>query len=382
MCSAPARLRVLARPAFSNQLENPYNALIYGELPRLGVDVFEYSPLGGLFGRYDIVHVHWPESTFNASLPEAWVTTQSLISVVDRLRRRGAKLVWTAHNLRAHEQRHPRAEAAFWREFVARVDAVFSLSESALAPLRARFPELVARPTFVTPHPHYRSRCTSVPRSEARAQLGLAQDAAIVLFFGRIFEYKNVPALIEVVQRLPQLTDGRRVELVIAGKPRSSAIAEALEAAAHGEPRIRLMLRHLSEHDTSLCFGAADLVALPYRDILNSGTALLALSFDRKVLMPRLGAAPELARLVGERWLELYDELGPATLEGSLLRARELPNVSDGRQLASLEPSRIARLTADAYRALAGSSNVPRARRSAGLEGAPPLPESSQISAP
>jgi beta-1,4-mannosyltransferase len=40
---------------------------------------------------------------------------------------------------------------------------------------------------------------------------------------------------------------------------------------------------------------AADLIALPYKEILNSGSAILALSFDRPILVPAAGALAELS---------------------------------------------------------------------------------------
>src|SRR3546814_7963709 len=57
----------------------------------------------------------------------------------------------------------------------------------------------------------------------------------------------------------------------------------------------------------------ADAVVLPYRDIVNSGSALLALSRFRPVIAPRLGSLIELQGQVGEDWLWLYD--GPLTGE-------------------------------------------------------------------
>jgi len=351
MASDQGKLSVLARPGF--RAENPYTRLLYTELRTHGVRVDDYALLRALSGRYDILHVHWPESTFNASLPEALATTQSLLFAIDTLRRRGSKLVWTAHNLNAHERRFPRAEASFWRAFSARVDGVIALTEPSLAAVKERFPKLAARPSFVIPHPHYRGVYPDgVARSQARARLGLPQNAAVVLFFGRILGYKNVPALIELVRSFPRLRDGREVVLLVAGKPYDAANREQVLRARGDASRVHLHLRFISDDDTQFFFRAADLVTLPYRDFLNSGAALLALGFDRPVFMPRRGAAPELARTLGSNWVALYDELTPDALELALLRASQLPPVSDGRHLSHLAPSSVARSTSSAYERL------------------------------
>ena len=65
--SKPSFLRVLARPAFSNRHLNPYNARIYQDISQHGIELVEYG-LWGLTKRADVVHVHWPESTFNHNL--------------------------------------------------------------------------------------------------------------------------------------------------------------------------------------------------------------------------------------------------------------------------------------------------------------------------
>jgi len=52
---------------------------------------------------------------------------------------------------------------------------------------------------------------------------------------------------------------------------------------------------------------SADAIVLPYKQILNSGSALLALSRNRPVLAPRMGSFPELQEKVGTEWVYLYD---------------------------------------------------------------------------
>jgi len=353
MSESASKLRVLARPAFENRRDNPYNWLLYSGLRARGVLVEEYGARNLFCGRYDVCHVHWPESTFNASLLEALATTQALLRALDWLRGRGTKLVWTAHNLRAHERRFAREEEAFWTQFVARVDGFIALSEASLELTRQRFPELARRPAFVVPHPHYRGEYPDgVARSQARVRLGLGQDAQVVLFFGRVLEYKNVPELIRTVRALPRSVDGREVTLLVAGRPYDRGTEQAVLRAADGDQRIRLHLRFVPREDAQLFFRAANLVALPYREILNSGSAVLGLGFDRPVLMPRLGAGQELERLIGREWVHLYDELRPESLCEALARARALPPVTDGRQLAPLDPSAVVSGTLSAYQSL------------------------------
>ena len=120
--SRQRQVRVLARPARSSLKHNPYTSLVYGEVEKVGIQVVEYRPYRAPFGRWDVLHVHWPESVFDHTLVEALPTTESLLFGVRRARDRGAKLLWTIHNLHTHEQRHPFFEERFWRRFIAELD--------------------------------------------------------------------------------------------------------------------------------------------------------------------------------------------------------------------------------------------------------------------
>ena len=347
-------IRVLARPAFANRADNPYNYVLYTKLAERGVRVEEYSLLRAAFGRYEICHVHWPEIVFNTSRSRAKARLRArlFLEACDALRRRGTKLVWTVHNLRSHEQRHPEAEERFWHEFVPKLDAVITLSNSGLGAVRERFPRIAELPAFVVPHQHYRGEYESdVTREAARARLGIPDAARVILFFGRVGEYKNVPALARALRDVPENVAGGPVRLLVAGKPRNAAIESTVRQACAGDPRISLHLGAVPRAEAQLYFRAADLVALPYREILNSGTALLALSFDRPVLVPALGACRDLAEQVGGDWVFTYDQLTPEILAGALERA-----VTSARAascpLDMLSPASVADRTLAAYRAL------------------------------
>ncbi|HEY0463270.1 MAG TPA: glycosyltransferase, partial [Polyangiaceae bacterium] len=288
MIARPARpLRILARPAYSSFKHNPYTSLLYREVERAGLEVVEYRPYRAPLGPWDVMHVHWPESVFDHTLIEALPTTESLLMAARYARRQGTKLLWTIHNLRAHEYRHRALEERFWQRFIAELDGVIALTPAGLAAARARFDGLAKVPAWVVPHPHYRGQYQdTTDRASARAELGLPAEGKVLLAFGRMYEYKNVPALLRALRAAP--SDPWTV--VVAGKPRSPAVERELREAAAGDERVRFQLEYIESSKAQLYFRAADLVVEPYREILNSGTALLALSFDRPVLVPHHGA--------------------------------------------------------------------------------------------
>lgn len=331
MVSPASRLRILARPAFANARSNPYTSLLYTPMLRAGHIVREYRFDRASFGQWDVVHVHWPESVFNHTLAEAWVTTEALLLGLDRARANGAKVLWTVHNLRAHERRHVSVEQRFRQRYFRRLDGLVALSESGLEAARETYPALAELPAWIVPHPHYRGRYPdAVSRDEARRGLGIPPNAKVLLNFGRVFEYKNLPSLFTAVKHIPD----EEWLVIVAGRPRSSELAKELLQLAAADKRIRLDFQFIPDEQVQRYFRAADLVVLPYREILNSGTALLALSFDRPVLLPQAGAGSELARRVGQPWVQTFDgELDAEQLRRALDAVTVLPERTAGVHL-------------------------------------------------
>jgi glycosyltransferase involved in cell wall biosynthesis len=349
MTESTSPLRVLARPAFSRS--NPYTALVYRDLGRYGARVVEWTAWRALLGTWDVLHVHWPETVFDHRLIEAVAGSTALLAAVDRARARGARLVWTIHNLHAHGKRHPAAEARFRERWIERLDGVIALSRSGLDAAVEAMPALAAKPARVVAHPHYRGVYPdAVDRGTARERLGLPADARVLAFFGRIAPYKGLPELVEAFGSLADT----RARLVIAGPPFDAELALDLVRSARDDPRVIVRPGFVPDDEVQLVLRASDASVVPFRNILNSGSVILALSLDRPVLAPRIGALVELADAIAPGWLRLYDgAITPAALEGMLAAAAELPERTRGEHLATLDPAAIGRQTYDAFRAFA-----------------------------
>jgi beta-1,4-mannosyltransferase len=85
------------------------------------------------------------------------------------------------------------------------------------------------------------------------------------------------------------------VRLVIAGAPTDAAEAERLRAAAAGDPRVVLDLRHVPDAEVAGLHAMADATVVPYVSGFASGALLLGLGYGLPVLAPRAGAAAEVA---------------------------------------------------------------------------------------
>jgi glycosyltransferase involved in cell wall biosynthesis len=313
-------MTVLAWPAFNNKTGNPYTSLLYEAVQDLGVSVEDFSGARALEGGHDLWHLHWPDDFLSYASPWtalAYVAAELLLMA--QARARGVRIVWTIHDLGPHESPHPWLERLFWPLFLPMIDGYITLSEHARDAARRRFPALRAVPGRVVPHGHYRPAYPSPPpRTEARDEWGLPSGAPVLVHVGRIRPYKNVERLVTAFRRLESDT----ARLVVAGNPAREALANRIRQAAGADPRVQLALRFLPEEEMASVLSAADLVVLPYDDILHSGTALLALSFNRPVLVPAEGAMGELQDQVGSEWVYTFDgALRPDTLSEALRAA-------------------------------------------------------------
>ena len=306
-------MKVIAYPAFSAREQNPYTRLLYGNMR---AHVSDFSYYRAMTTKFNVFHVHWPEWELNTfvSAIEAGTRLKFKLLAIDFIRARGAKVVWTVHNLKAHEGLHPTLEKWFWLAFIRRVDAYIALSQSGREAALKHFPQLEHTPGYVIPHGHYRDEYPNSSSENARKQLGIDPAAKVLLFFGRVREYKNVPALIRAFRK----TRGN-VVLCVAGQPSSEDLTSTVKMEAAADPRVLLHLYGVPRERVQVFFRAADLVVLPYRDILNSGTALLSLSFNRPVLVPDRGAMGELRAKTGPRWVRTYaGEIDASKLEAAL----------------------------------------------------------------
>lgn len=133
---------------------------------------------------------------------------------------------------------------------------------------------------------------TALGRTGSRARLGYDDTAKVILFFGRIDEYKGLDLLIEAFDLL-ELPDAR---LMIAGAFRSTGYRERILAAIAGarcRADIRLDARLIPNEEVGILFNASDVLCLPYRNIYQSGLLFLAMRFGKPVVTTNVGSLAE-----------------------------------------------------------------------------------------
>lgn len=353
---------VLMCPDFSEW--NPYQTQLIDALEGRNVDVTPISAVGVLpllsgclrHGLPDVVHLHWLDNFFTTdrrfkSILMTLLGIRLILEVVV-LTALGVRTVWTIHNLSDHERHVPRIECVI-RHVVARLmDRMIVHCERAAETVRTtyRLPERTADRIRVVPHGNYDGMYTDeVNRSDARRTLDLTTDSTVLLYFGQIRPYKNVPELIETFRTI----EDERARLLIVGNPCDESMAADVRRISENDDRVRTVLEFVPDYDVHIYLNAADAVVLPFERILTSGSAVLAMTFGRGVIAPAIGCLPE---LVGDDGGILYDATTRNALHSALSRAvaepRELDNMGHRNRLKAdqLEWDRIAAKTRDVFR--------------------------------
>jgi glycosyltransferase involved in cell wall biosynthesis len=302
---------------------NVYTETLYAEVQRRGVEVVEGLWLSGWLvrnlRRTDIIHIHWP--SFLYSVPSSPVRTTvrlaRMIFLLAFAKLRGAKVVWTAHNLYPHDTAGERWADRLGRKIiVAFADLVFVHGQSAGA-IVARELGVHASQLRVGHHGHWVDVYpNTIGRSASRARLHVDLDEYLYLYIGRCRPYKGLESLIAAFAETS--VSGR---LIIAGSFSSPQYLETIRQLVACTARVELVPQLIPDDEIQIYLNAADCVVLPYRAVLTSGTAMLALSFGRPVIAPNLGAIRD---HVGPHSGILYAADVPQALTEALTAIRSL----------------------------------------------------------
>lgn len=306
---------------------NPYIHLLTSSLAALGVQVgLAYPGYWTLqqavkeHGRPDLIHLQWQHPLFLASrLDKTILQTALFFWQWFYLRLQGVRFVWTVHETLHFGTRRAGWEMAASRLLARLVDRVIVHCETAV-PLVAEAFHMNPAHISVVPHGHYEAYYPPAPsQAAARSELGLPENVKVILFFGHIRPYKGVDKLVETFTQLED-PDAR---LLLLGEPHASApwLARQLAEQAAADTRIITRFEFIPDDELTTYLAACDLVALPYTESLTSGAAILAASYGRPILAPRLGCMGEFPTETAV----LYDPTAPDGLMDGISRALTTP---------------------------------------------------------
>jgi beta-1,4-mannosyltransferase len=275
--------------------KNPYQGLLSNSLEKLGVEV-QGANTTGVFSllraslanwKPDIIHIHWQHPFILAnSRAKSIIKSSIFILEVLILKALGIKIVWTVHNLISHEKTYQDIQMFFTRRLAHQCHAIIAQGESAKHEIQKVFNLGESHRMAVIPHGSYLG-CyeNKVSRSEAKEKLLLSPSELTFLYFGLIRPYKGVLELVQAFKKL----DDSHAKLLIAGEAYNEQIMAEIRSEARDCDNIVIIEKFIPDDEVQVYMNAADVVVLPYQDILTSGAAMLAISFGKPVIAPAIG---------------------------------------------------------------------------------------------
>lgn len=313
--------------------QNPFISLLAGSLPNHTV-AKGFSWKRALFGKYDVVHLHWPEYLTKHSRWYLRALSRLLTGLwLVRICTFNTPLLRTIHNKRPHDN----LTNPFDRFLLTRLEkackAHIWMQDPALSGL------IDDTNYSVIPHGEY------LPWIQRVApKLSYAGNAATkhpetpitLLCFGILKAYKNLEEPIAAVLSSPDT----KVKLRITGSAPDEFYIDTLRSAAAEDPRIDIQPGRVPDDELILHILASDYVVVPYPDMFNSGVVLLALSLGRPVVLRENPITRALCEEFGSEWIHIYPDRFDRTLLESLEAAppidAEAPIWGDWRSWQSI----------------------------------------------
>jgi len=211
---------------------------------------------------------------------------------------RGRKIVLTAHNVNAgrRDARDSMINRLTLKTQYRLADHIFVHAEAMKRELLEDFGVREGAITVIPIGINNSVPDTDLTGEQARQRLGIGRGDRTILFFGYIGPYKGVELLVDAFQRLAS-TDPRW-RLIIAGKPKKGDekyFAEIQRAIECDVSRGRVLQRigFIPDEETEWYFKAADVLALPYTRVYQSGVLVLGYTFGLPVIAADVGSLRE-----------------------------------------------------------------------------------------
>ncbi len=205
----------------------------------------------------------------------------------------GLKVIVTAHDVgsfRAGER------AGLLRKLYRLCSAIIAHSHTAQNTLIKEF-GINGNKIYCIPHGNYTGFLPAFPKKEiARNRLGISTDDVVVVFFGQCKKVKRLDLLIEALGRARE-RNAVKLKLLVAGSV-TDADGQALTTQMQnrlGDSAIH-HARFISNAEIPIYLAAADVAALPYDKIFQSGVVLLAMTYGVPVLTSDIDGMKEIVK--------------------------------------------------------------------------------------
>lgn len=311
-------------------------------------------------GRYDVIHLHWPEELLNAMLPgsfsEASLTQaqiQTVSHLLQRWKQRGSALVLTVHNEQPHKNRSSLSRELYRRVYH-QTDLFIHMGEASVQRTAAMFPEETAgKPVHIIPHGDYSIFPDTVSRRDARDELNISAERPVMLTFGAVRSEAELNLGIDAFRKgAPQ-----DAIYLIAGKIPYPYRSDWRHFTSRrklflNRGRIRTVESVIPPEEVQLYLNASDLLFIPRFHALNSGNVALGFTFGKVVAGHEYGVIGEMLK---QRHNPVFNPDNPGSVSAAVQEGFRLAKENIGEENRTwcrdtLDWNRLAGLYLNAYR--------------------------------
>lgn len=217
----------------------------------------------------DIVHTQWNIfSPFDSSFHKY-------------LKKHGVKVVVTIHDLLPFNKKF--YDMRYHKKIYRNADMVIAQNRENEKILADKFKINPEKIVYI-PHGHYMEFGENVTETESKKYLSVDENRQVILFFGQIKKVKGLDVLIKAMKYIA--ASNPNALCLIAGKVWKDDFAyyQKLIDGLGLNGFIRTDIKFIADDEIKYYFNAADVVALPYRKIYQSGVVLLASAYEKPIV--------------------------------------------------------------------------------------------------
>lgn len=231
-----------------------------------------------------VVHFNWIENKVSGKL--AKINFIIIRIWVGLLRLFGAKICWTMHNKIPHADSRESLITEFYHYFLKQCDMVMVHCKESSDILRMNY--------------GYQGKILNVPHG---SYLHRESDEMVnfdnikkmnFLYFGAVSRYKNIPVLIKAFKEVIKIEPNAKLN--ICGKCKDDHLNHEILESIGDCANIIYINKFLTEEELKHALDECCAVILPYdkTSMLNSGSAIMAFSNGRSVIIPDFGYMKDL----------------------------------------------------------------------------------------
>lgn len=220
-----------------------------------------------------IIYLHWPESMWRfASFPKFFIKLIQFIFSVKFGKLLGYKYVWSAHNVKPHNQVYfPKWERIARRFILKNFNLIIGHSSNCKNDLQQEYKVSIKNYTLAYHGIYDKTELNQVP--ERLSELDFSKKTFLIFYDKN--PYKGGEKFIEYF--LENQNEYKDIQLII-GKANENHIGDNITSISG----------HLSDEEMAYLFTKSDYLILPYKEITTSGMFFLSVTYELPVLAPSI----------------------------------------------------------------------------------------------